>query len=90
MPFTAEDFKDQYVLGGRKHDPSKNKTLFDQYANGCFSVIFSGVTDDNSAIIKADECVQRAFASAKAGEHLAATLWFNNRMVKNYPKQIKT
>ena len=90
MTFTAEDFKDKYLLGGRKYNPSSDKTLFDQISNDCFTIIFSSTFDDNSAIAKADQHIRQRFESAKTGESLSATLWFNGRVVKIYPEQIKT
>ncbi|MDQ5969288.1 MAG: hypothetical protein QG579_445 [Patescibacteria group bacterium] len=81
--------KGEYVLGGRAYDPQKTETEWDKYNEGCFNVGLGSLTDDTVAIQKSDEFVQREFQRLTPGKKLVVALWRNNRIVKNYPAQVK-
>ncbi len=72
----ADDFRNRYVLG------------FYSDTNGSVTITIEA-TDITSAINIADDHMKEKLGSAQTGEHFSAALWFNSRIVKNYPEQVK-
>lgn len=73
-----------YVLGGQVYPPGKSND-FSGGAN-VFKITFSmGIDTDDAAIAEAKRVIQKERQQAKDGMFVGATLYWGDRMIKNFP-----